>query len=140
MKFLKIIFLSFTCFLSNNIFSQNINNLNFDIVKKNIVLTFDVSDENFFSCRMGACALTNDPLSPNFINQSSLKANIESIKYSSEIYFKVSIDDYVGESMKIDLPEYILNNIKLGRNTINIDIEKYLNNYIGYDDLILNLK
>lgn len=140
MKFLRIIFLSFICFLSNNVFSQNIKNLNFDIVEKNIVLTFDVSDENFFSCIMGACALTNDPLSPNFINQSSLRTNIESIKYSSEIYFKVSIDDYEGESMKIDLPEYILNNIKLGKNTVNIDIEKYLNNYIGYDDLIFEFE
>ena len=42
--------------------------------------------------------------------------------------------------MKIDLPEYILNNIKLGKNTVNIDIEKYLNNYIGYDDLIFEFE
>ena len=55
MKYFKINIHFFICFLSHNIYSQNIKDLDFELVENNIVLTFDVSDQNFLTCKNGAC-------------------------------------------------------------------------------------
>ena len=133
MKYFRLIFIFFFSQLSHKIYSQNIKDLDFELVENNIVLTFNVVDQNFLTCKNGACISSNNSLSPNFNNKTALNTNINSITFSSNIFFKVLIDGYESESTKINLPYDILNNIKLGKNTIEIDIEKYLSDYIGFD-------
>ena len=133
MKYFRLIFVYFFYQLSHNIYSQNIENLDFKLVENNIILTFNVVDQNFLTCRNGACISSNNSLSPNFSNKTALNTNINSTTFSSNIFFKVLIDGYESEPTKINLPYDILNNIKLGKNTIEIDIEKYLSDYIGFD-------
>ena len=133
MKYFRLIFIFFFSQLSHKIYSQNIKDLDFELVENNIVLTFNVVDQNFLTCRNGACISSDNSLSPNFNNKTALNTNFNSITFSSNIFFKVLIDGYESESTKINLPYDILNNIKLGKNTIEIDIEKYLSDYIGFD-------
>ena len=133
MKYLRLIFIFFLYQLSHNIVSQNIEDLDFELVENNIVLTFNVVDQNFLTCKNGACISSDNSLSPNFSNKTALNTNINSTTFSSNIFFKVLIDGYESESTKINLPYDILNNIKLGKNTIEIDVEKYLSDYIGFD-------
>ena len=133
MKYFRLIFICFLYQLSHNISSQSIEDLDFKLIDNNIVLTFNVVDQNFLTCKNGACISSDNSLSPNFSNKTALNTNINSTTFSSNIFFKVLIDGYKSESTKINLPYDILNDIKLGKNTIEIDVEKYLSDYIGFD-------
>ena len=88
MKYFRLIFIYFFYQLSHNIYSQNIENLDFELIENNIILTFNVVDQNFLTCKNGACISSNNSLSPNFSNKTALNTNINSTTFSLIFFLK----------------------------------------------------